>query len=123
MQIPGPRTLLICFFLYFVNFLNLGLILELIALRLFDADGHNILALSSIFATAWIAGFVTPGAPGGLGVREAVLLSALIPVYGPAAAVGMAIVLRIVTTLGDGAAFLVGVLLRRYLAHIKYKPR
>lgn len=60
------------------------------------------------FATAWLLGFVLPGAPGGLGVREAVLLLGLAPVLGePQAALG-AVLLRIVTLSGDGLMSLAG---------------
>jgi glycosyltransferase 2 family protein len=59
-------------------------------------------------ALAWIAGFMVPGAPGGLGVREAILgagLSSLVP---PADAYAAAIGLRVVTIAGDGLMGLAG---------------
>jgi uncharacterized membrane protein YbhN (UPF0104 family) len=62
---------------------------------------------------AWIAGFVTPGAPGGLGVREAALVllgagSAPVQVLLLAAAL-----LRLVTFCGDLVCFVLGGLLFR----------
>ena len=53
-------------------------------------------------ALAWLAGFLTPGAPAGLGVRESVLLIILAPAAGEASILALAALFRIVTVLGDG---------------------
>lgn len=55
---------------------------------------------------SWIAGFVIPGAPGGLGIREAALLLMLSPVIGETNALFMALGYRIVTLIGDLILFL-----------------
>ncbi len=102
--------------LYLGNYLLLGVILKLIGLILFDADLGGILLLAGIFSVAWIVGFVTPGAPAGLGVRELVLVAALTPLADQPTAVGVAAALRVVTVLGDGLAFLLGIGLGRLLA-------
>ncbi|MGC9417626.1 MAG: hypothetical protein ACP5EN_01525 [Rhodovulum sp.] len=57
---------------------------------------------------AWLAGYVTPGAPGGLGVREAVLIALLGMQSAPEAVLLAALIFRVVTTLGDLACFSVG---------------
>jgi uncharacterized membrane protein YbhN (UPF0104 family) len=60
------------------------------------------------FAIAWGAGFVVPGAPAGLGVREATLLALLSPMIGPGPAVALAILHRLITAAVDAVAALVG---------------
>ena len=55
---------------------------------------------------AWWLGFVTPGSPGGLGVREAVMTVALAASIDSATAVAAVAVYRGVTVLGDGLVFL-----------------
>lgn len=75
----------------------------------------GLLALTGAFAASWIGGFFTPGAPAGLGVREAILVALLSPLLGPEAALGLAAAFRLVTTLGDGAGFAAGLLARRGL--------
>ena len=60
-----------------------------------------------ITALAWVAGYAVPGAPAGLGVREAVLLAGLSLMVGEAHAVVVVLLLRVVTTLGDGLLFAV----------------
>ncbi len=65
-----------------------------------------------IYALAWVAGTLTPGAPGGLGVREAVLTLGLGGVLGDGGAATLALGLRIVTVLGDVVTFGAGMLVR-----------
>jgi len=53
------------------------------------------------YTAAWIIGYVSPGAPGGIGVREAALVALLGPSLGEGTAVSVACGLRCVTILGD----------------------
>lgn len=62
----------------------------------------SFLALSGFaYVLSWIAGKVSPGAPGGLGVREAMLTLLLSGVVGEAEALMLALAMRIVTSFGD----------------------
>ena len=117
---PPLRTFWFAGLLYVANYLVLGIVLMIITTQMFGAKEGGILLLSGIFAVAWVAGFVTPGAPAGLGVREVVLVAALTPVYDHETAIGVAAMLRMVTVLGDGLAFLIGFGLDRWaVARIK----
>jgi uncharacterized membrane protein YbhN (UPF0104 family) len=53
------------------------------------------------FASSWLLGFLAPGAPAGLGVREAALALWLEPALGAPSAVLLIVLLRVATTLGD----------------------
>ena len=55
-------------------------------------------------ALATVAGFVVAVLPGGLGVREGVLMSALAPALGPDRAVVAALLLRLVWVVAELAA-------------------
>ena len=62
------------------------------------------------FALAWTVGLVVPGAPGGLGVFEAVLLLRLAVALPQASLLAVALSYRLVVTLADVlTAVLVGV--------------
>jgi uncharacterized membrane protein YbhN (UPF0104 family) len=61
-----------------------------------------------VYAAAWFIGFVTPGAPAGLGVREAILVALLSGSVDPGLAVTVAIAHRLLTAFVDGIAFLAG---------------
>lgn len=65
----------------------------------------------SVFCAAWVAGFLTPGAPAGLGVRELILSQGLMPVIGLEGAMLVALLLRAATTLADIATFGAGLIL------------
>ena len=60
----------------------------------------------AVFSLSWIAGFIIPGAPGGLGVREFMILLMLGPGYGETPALSAALLLRIITAGGDVLSFL-----------------
>lgn len=70
------------------------------------------LRLIWVFALACAAGMVVPGAPAGLGVREAVLVLQLGPFLGAAEAGALAVAMRLVTVGGELLAAAVGWLLR-----------
>ncbi len=57
----------------------------------------------AIYAVAWAAGFLIPGAPAGLGVREVILLALLTPIVGAATAIMLSLVHRLMSALVDVA--------------------
>lgn len=74
-------------------------------------------------AASWLLGFIVPGAPGGIGIREFVLVFGLTPLVGEPSALLAAGLFRLVTVGGDGLMALVGAvlmnqaLLNRVLQH------
>jgi uncharacterized membrane protein YbhN (UPF0104 family) len=58
-----------------------------------------------LFALAWLGGFIVPGAPGGLGIRETLMLALLGPLIGEAEAMLAAILMRAITLVGDMVFF------------------
>lgn len=110
---PGRRTFVACLGLYTTQFVLGGLSLALLSRGLFGRDPGGFLYLAGVFALAWSLGFVTPGAPGGLGVREAILVGQLGPSGLTAGeAIALAAALRVATILGDAVASLAGLALR-----------
>ena len=72
-----------------------------------DASTKEFVTLTGAFMFAWIIGFVTPGAPGGIGIREGVMLfvcgnsfSDKIVLY--------VLVMRLSSVFADVAAFAIG---------------
>lgn len=61
-------------------------------------------------AAAWLAGFVVPGAPAGVGLREAVLVMLLAPSVGEETVLAAALSFRIATVFGDFVYWLSGYL-------------
>jgi len=105
--------LLTCLLLYMLCFLLMGVASDILARYLFGTAGSRILLLTGAFAISWVAGFLAPGAPAGIGVREAILLKLLAPIYGAGVAAGLAISLRMITILTDGLTFAVALFVKR----------
>lgn len=62
---------------------------------------------------AWVVGYITPGVPGGLGVREAALVLLVSGSTGADMVVLASILLRIVTTMGELCCFAAGWFIHR----------
>ena len=86
---------------YFGVWLLFGLAFWLTARALFDVPVNEILRYAGVFAAAWVAGFVVVIAPGGLGVREAIIVALLQGSLGEAEAIVLATASRIAFTLVD----------------------
>lgn len=86
-------------------------LLAAFALRLLCArpEAMSFDAWCGWLALAWAVGYVTPGAPAGLGLREAVLALGLGPVLGESEALALALAYRLLTLAADallaGAGF------------------
>jgi hypothetical protein len=109
--LPSQASLAQAFMLYCAMYVGMGVGLTLLAQFLLPGAPHDYWLLIAVFALAWVVGFVTPGAPGGLGVREGLMLLMLAPVYSTASAGILVIALRIATTLGDVLILIMGMLL------------
>jgi hypothetical protein len=76
--------------------------------------GGEFVALALPLAIlSWLMGFLTPGAPGGMGVREALLVSLLGQAVAADVVLIAALLFRIITTVGDVVLFGAGRLFLR----------
>jgi glycosyltransferase 2 family protein len=93
-----------------------GLSLWLLGRALADASSTDLAYYVGAFAISWLVGLAAVFAPGGIGVREAVLTAFLSPRLGPADAILVAVASRMsflaVDLVGGGASFLPGLLRR-----------
>lgn len=64
------------------------------------------------FALASVIGFIMPGAPGGIGIREAVFVALFSAELGVGASLALAILLRLATGLADLATFAIAYFIR-----------
>jgi len=65
----------------------------------------SVFIVISVYIAAWLLGFITPGSPGGVGVKEAVLLLVLSEFYGRENVVICVVLFRLVTITADILAF------------------
>lgn len=75
-------------------------------------DGAAHLTVVAAFLISWLAGFVTPGSPAGIGVREFVFLTLLQETHAPETLALTIAAFRVVTLTGDLVAWCVGLTFR-----------
>ncbi|RMH56953.1 MAG: hypothetical protein D6679_07430 [Candidatus Hydrogenedentota bacterium] len=104
----SPLRLISAFLLYWIVFGLYGIISSLLLALL--SGSHVPLRwydFSWGFAAAWLAGFLVPGAPAGLGIRETVFLLLYEKTLGQGTTLALAVLLRVVSALGDLITFLI----------------
>jgi hypothetical protein len=119
LRLPKGMTTPSLIALYALAYLVIGAATSLLAAGLFPEVALDFALLTSAFAIAWVVGFVTPGAPAGIGVREALLLLMLGGSMGATRTSLLILALRIVTTLGDILCFLAGLVLTARLQRMR----
>ena len=105
----GNRPQLLGGIFYYLahNIVSVAMYLGCVALIVPQAGTKELFALTGAFLFAWIVGFVTPGAPGGIGIREGVMMF----VCGNSSAdriLLFVLAMRIASVFADVAAFLIG---------------
>jgi len=70
-----------------------------------------------LFVLSWVIGFVVPGAPGGLGIREAIMLMFMSDMIDEGILVSSAVVYRVICIAGDVFAYLLAVVYTHETIH------
>ncbi len=98
------------FALYCIVFVGSGLILAVILYSICTIDFalRDYVLIISVFTFSAFAGYIVPGAPGGIGVRESILVLMLSPAYGEANTLMASIIHRLVSVGADLLAFALG---------------
>lgn len=90
------------YFLYLFFFVIAGVILCWVTNTVSHIDNlHQAGYVIMTLAVSWIVGFITPGASGGIGVREAIMIILLKNSHGESASLFIALIFRMITVLGD----------------------
>lgn len=100
-QAPRGRALGTAFVAYLLNYIVIGVGLYGIAFAVIRVPLASAPLFVGAFALSWIVGFVVPGAPAGLGVREGIMAALLTPPLAGARALEIIVAFRVATTLGD----------------------
>ncbi len=95
--------------IYAVVLAILGGILVLVCGFIYDVeiDGAGAAAIITYYMLAWVLGFIVPGAPGGIGVREAILVLLLSPVIGDTVTLSAALIHRLISIIGDFIGYII----------------
>lgn len=96
---------------YILAYVAIGVGIGVLSVALFPQAQQDFALLTAAFAVAWVAGFVTPGAPAGIGVREGVLTLLLAGSIGALGATALILALRLATILGDILCLVTGLVI------------
>lgn len=69
----------------------------------------SIIIAAPLYALCWMAGFIIPGSPGGLGVREALIVFVFGRLCGDQEAIFAAVLMRIISIAGDSLSLAAGI--------------
>jgi hypothetical protein len=101
-KVPGLSVLLRPYFLYLCFFVAAGGAFTLVSLAISGDIAWSFTGLLFVtFAMGWTLGFVTPGAPSGIGIREAILFYILKTVFAESDALLISVLFRAITIAGD----------------------
>jgi len=68
-------------------------------------------AIIGLYLLSWLAGFMTPGAPSGLGIREAVMMMFLTGFVDDSILISAMVMHRVLTVMGDVFAYVIALLI------------
>lgn len=108
--------------LYIVGYVLVGAAAAVIAASLVPLQTQGWILICGAYSLAWIIGFLIPGAPGGLGVRESALVLLLAGTFPRDVVLLIALLARLASVGADVLAFIVGVLLMRKVGATRTAP-
>lgn len=111
--IPGLRPSLRSLPLYIAGYALVGIAAAIIAASLAPLQAQDWVLICGAYSLAWIIGFLIPGAPGGLGVRESALVLLLVGTFPRDVVLLIALLARLASVGADSFAFIIGLLLMR----------
>lgn len=111
---PRSSAIVRAFLAYAVNYFLIGFGLWLVARAIGGEVVADYFYLTAAFALSWLIGFLMPGAPAGLGVREGAMALLLASVGTGDAVLVMIAAMRLATLAGDALCFAVSVLYFRF---------
>ena len=120
---PGLRQLASPLALHITTFPVLGISLWATALAVSPDAAPGLVTCILVFAFAWVAGFVMPGAPGGIGVRDSIIVLGLAASLGEGSGLAIALLHRAISVLGDVATFGIGWKMRHSKARVVPRNR
>lgn len=108
---PSKNSIVVAVAMYGLSYLTVGASAMTVASAIYPQIDTHLLQFVSAMSIAWIAGFVTPGAPAGIGIREILLTLMMGPSIGMHDASVFALIFRMVTISSDILCFVTGVLM------------
>ncbi len=101
------KSVLTILLLYIFSFAMLGLILYFIQFLLNTTEYISLTKYIVVITISFIAGYIVPGSPAGIGIREFVFVTILSNEIDTSVSLALIFILRIITILGDILMYLI----------------
>jgi len=102
-------------FLFSINFFLFGISLQLLVKNVFCKSTElSVFAFASVFALAWLIGYLTPGSPGGIGIREAAMVALFSGSLNEPLILSLSLLFRIVNLAADALCFCLALFLEKH---------
>jgi hypothetical protein len=119
----GIKKISILIFTYIFTFILNGIMFIIVLSSIGGIPNIKIaLPIIGVYSLSWIIGFITPGAPAGLGIREAIMSAMLFGVIQENLVITAVLLFRIVTILGDVLGFIIALRFKNIL-FLKYQNK
>lgn len=110
--------LLVFILFYAVYFVGFGFIYILVLHQVgVNLPASLYMTTIGVYSFSWLIGFLTPGAPGGLGIREVVMAALLTGIASQDLIVVSATLTRLVSIIGDILAYILIIIIRKTKHH------
>ncbi len=101
------RAMAPSFLRYMLFFFMSGVVLLMPLTCLSGWKGLEVAGITiCTYAASWVAGYIIPGAPAGVGIRESILVLSLTSLIGEPQSLAVALIFRFITVTGDVLFFL-----------------
>ncbi len=110
MSAKSLKTIFVALVYYIIVLMISSLMYLIVVVFILDTPltARVFLQLFSAYTLAWLVGFITPGAPGGIGVKEAVMLGVTGGYLGVDVITLSMVIIRILLIIADCVAFAMG---------------
>jgi hypothetical protein len=105
------KVIIIYSFIFFINamiFIGVTFLIQPTVI-----ESQNILYAAGIYIMAWLIGYLTPGAPGGVGIKESIMIILLSNIYTASSITLVSLITRIINVIGDLIAYGVNMIIQK----------
>lgn len=100
-----PAMITTVIFYFFLFFIYGSIFFSFLSLLEKNIDLNYALPVIGVYTVSWLIGFLIPGAPGGIGIREVILTGFLSQVASQDTIMAAAVINRVVSIVGDLLSF------------------
>ena len=103
----------LAFYVMGLLLMGISFVIVLYTFNSLEVTMNNVFLYIGVFILAWFVGFITPGAPGGIGIRETVLMVYMGNLFSGIHIIELVAIHRIINVISDISIYLINILLSK----------